>query len=113
MDSQHGQSPFPNQTRLGTGVFQYHDITHSAHPHDNHTYNNFQNQDNVRSHNPTITENTMEIPIANRPANHIGENPDNSTGNGSSENLQPDSEPEAITGESNPASTDERGELQP
>ena len=115
VDSQHGQPPFPDQTRLGTGVFQYHDITNHAHPHDNplNTENNLHNQDNLRSHNQPIPETAMEIPIANGPASNSGENPNNSAGNVSSENLQPDSEPEAVTCESNPASANERGELQP
>ena len=82
-------------------------ITHS------NTENNLHNQDNLRSHNQPIPETAMEIPIANGPASNSGENPNNSAGNVSSENLQPDSEPEAVTCESNPASANERGELQP
>ena len=115
IDNQHGQPPFPNQTRLGTGVFQYHDITNHAHPHDDLLNNghNLQIQNNLRSHNQPLPETTMEIPVANRPASNSGEGPSNSAGNISSENLQPDSEPEAVTCESNPASANERGELQP
>ena len=109
------QSTFPNQSRLGTGVFQYHDITGNAPPPDNisHHEENHHNQNNPGSHNHLHPENAMEIPTVHSPANNLGENHNHAVSNVPSENLQPDSEPEAIAGENHPASTEERGELQP
>ena len=109
--------PMP-EGRLGTGVFQYHDISQSSSPPQETPHNNSNGPDNSHNVNNPNNPNTVITPDNPdlTPADHAPAMP-TATGSvpssGGSEGIQPDSEPEATVPETPSGEVEQPPEMQP
>eukprot|EP00435_Cladocopium_sp_Y103_P002384 s4317_g1.t1 len=104
-------------SKIGTGVFQYQDMTTNPHPplqmDQSQPPLNSNNQNNLHPHNPIPPEVVIEVPVATQPE-IPADSPNPAAANGApSEPVQPDSEPGEVPGSESSNAPGAPGELQP